>query len=107
MWRRSGSRRPLKLLGHLALTRYPVPPRTEVAVPCDHLHAHQAELVVRYFERQELDVEGFQWAGVFKPVADVDDSFALAEPPAHDDWVPQAVQDKGRGRGEGSADPYP
>ena len=57
---------------------------------------HQAELVVRYFERQELDVEGFQWAGVFKPVADVDDSFALAEPPAHDDWVPQAVQDKGR-----------
>jgi hypothetical protein len=40
----------------------------------------QAELVVR------------------KPVADVDDSFALAEPPAHDDWVPQAVQDKRRRR---------
>src|SRR5580658_8350755 len=57
---------------------------------------HRAELVVRYFERQELDVEGFQWAGVFKPVPDVDDSFALAEPPAHDDWVPQAVLDKGK-----------
>lgn len=88
-------RRPLKLLGHLALTRYPVPLRTE-----SPSHAitfmRQAELVVRYFERQELDVEGFQWAGVFKPVADVDDSFALAEPPAHDDWVPQAIQDKGR-----------
>jgi hypothetical protein len=86
-------RKPLKLLGHLALARYPVPSRDE-----SPSHAvtfmRQAELVVKYFERQELDVEGFQWAGVFKPVADVDDSFALAEPPAHDDWVPQAVQDK-------------
>jgi hypothetical protein len=88
-------RRPLKLLGHLALTRYPVPPRTESPSRAITF-MRQAELVVRYFERQELDVEGFQWAGVFKPVADVDDSFALAEPPAHDDWVPQAVQDKGR-----------
>jgi len=52
--------------------------------------------VVRSFERQELDVEGFQWAGVFKPTADVDDSFALAEPPAHDDWVPQAILDKNK-----------
>ena len=88
-------RRPVKLLGHLALTRYPVPSRTN-----SPSHAitfmRQAELVVQYFERQELDVEGFQWAGVFKPVADVDDSFALAEPPAHDDWVPKAVQDKDR-----------
>jgi hypothetical protein len=88
-------RRPLKLLGHLALTRYPVPSRSD-----SPSHAitfmRQAELVVRYFERQELDVEGFQWAGVFKPVADLDDSFALAEPPAHDDWVPQAIQEKSR-----------
>jgi hypothetical protein len=59
---------------------------------------HRAELVVKDVVRQELDVEGFQWAGVFKPIAKVDDSFALAEPPAHDDWVPQAVQDKSRRR---------
>ena len=88
-------KRPLKLLGHLALTRYPVPARTKS--PSHTItFMRQAELVVRYFERQELEVEGFQWAGVFKPVVDVDDSFALAEPPAHDNWVPQAVQDKGR-----------
>jgi hypothetical protein len=90
-------RRPRKLLGHLALTRYPVRPRTDL--PPTHaiaLMRHQAELVVRYLERRQLDIEGFQWAGVFKPVADVDDSFALAEPPAHDDWVPEAVQDKSR-----------
>ena len=86
----------MKLLGHLALTRYPVPSRTESPSHAITFMRHQAELVVKYFERQELDVEGFQWAGVFKPVADVDDSFALAEPPAHDDWVPHAVQDKGR-----------
>jgi hypothetical protein len=89
-------KRPRKLLGHLALTRYPIPPRTESPSHAITFMRHQAELVVRYFERQELDVEGFQWAGVFKPVADVDDSFALAEPPAHDDWVPQALQDKSR-----------
>jgi hypothetical protein len=90
-------KKPVKLLGHLALTRYPMPSRTEQP---SHSIAfmRQAELVVQYFERQQLDVEGFQWAGVFKPVADVDDSFALAEPPAHDDWVPQAVQQKSRRR---------
>lgn len=88
-------KRPRKLLGHLALTRYPVPARTGSPSHAITL-MRQAELVVRYFERPELDVEGFQWAGVFKPVADVDDSFALAEPPSHDDWVPQAIQDKGR-----------
>ena len=88
-------RKPIKLLGHLALARYPTPPKT--GSPSHWITLmRQAELVVRYFDRQELDVEGFQWAGVFKPVADVDDSFALAEPPAHDDWVPLAVQDKGR-----------
>ena len=89
-------RRPLKLLGHLALARYPVPARTKSPSHMITFMRQQAELVVRYVERQELDVEGFQWAGVFKPVADVDDSFALAEPPSHDDWVPQAVHDKGR-----------
>ena len=89
-------KRPLKLLGHVGLTRYPYPSRVGFPSHSITLMRHQAELVVRRVERQELDVEGFQWAGVFKPVPDVDDSFALAEPPAHDDWVPQAVQDKGK-----------
>jgi hypothetical protein len=89
-------KRPLKLLGHLGLARYPRPSRAGFPSHSITFMRHRAELVVRYFERQELDVEGFQWAGVFKPVPDVDDSFALAEPPAHDDWVPQAVLDKGK-----------
>lgn len=89
-------KRPEKLLGHLALARYPVPSRADTPSHAITLMRHQAELVVRYLERRELDVEGFQWAGVFKPSADVDDSFALAEPPAHDDWVPQGIQDRDR-----------
>ena len=88
---------PRTLLGHLALTRYPASPRVESPSHSVAL-MRQAELVVKYLDRRELDVEGFQWAGVFKPVVDVDDSFALAEPPAHDDWVPQAVADKKRRR---------
>ncbi len=89
-------KRPLKLLGHLGLTRYPRPSRAPFTSHSITLMRHQAELVVRYVKGRELDVDGFQWAGVFKPVPDVDDSFALAEPPAHDDWIPQAVQDKGK-----------
>ncbi|WP_156657609.1 hypothetical protein [Mycobacterium kyorinense] len=88
------SERPRKLLGHIALTRYPVPRNALDQSRWVTLMRHQAELVVKYIERQPLDVGGFQWAAVFKPVAAVDDSFALAEPPAHDDWIPKAVQDK-------------
>ena len=36
--------------------------------------------------------------GVFKPVADVDDSFSKSEPPAHDDWVPNSIQNKSQAR---------
>lgn len=85
---------PRKLLGHIAFSRYPVPRGADHQSHSVSLMRHQAELVVKYFERNSLEVGGFQWAGVFKPVADVDDSFALAEPPAHDDWIPKAVQDK-------------
>jgi len=88
--------RPRTLLGHFALTRYPIPPKTaEQPSHSISLMRNQAELLVKYLERQGADVEGFQWAGVFKPVAAVDDSFALAEPPAHDDWIPKAIPDKG------------
>jgi hypothetical protein len=92
------SERPRKLLGHLALTRYPAP-RGDIAP--SHwvtLMRNQAELVVTYLARAPLDVDGYQWAGVFKPVEAVDDSFALAEPPAHDAWIANAVPDKAKRR---------
>src|SRR5690606_15071514 len=62
------------------------------------LMRHDAELVVKYLEGPILESDGFQWAGAFKPVRDVDNSFADAEPPAHDDWIPAAISDKVRRR---------
>lgn len=92
---------PKQLLGHLAFARYPVPWSEgrdhEEGVPIKGasrhvcLMRHEAELVVRYHEQAPLDTDGFQWAAVFKPVETVDDDFATAEPPAHDDWIPDML----------------
>lgn len=90
------SERPRKLLGHLGLARYPVR-RDSSSEDRSHwvtLMRNQAELVVKPLTRQSLASDDFQWAGVFKPVADVDDSFALAEPPAHDDWIAKAIPNR-------------
>ena len=102
------SLRPRKLLGHLALTRYPIEGRQEhhfddvAALPSAAHHValmrHSAELVVKYLPGLASDTDGFQWAGVFKPVPDVDDSFSKSEPPAHDDWVPNSIQNKAQAR---------
>lgn len=85
------SLRPDKLLGHLALTRYPSASKHAAEHSVAYMR-HQAELVVKNADFKKIDVEGVQWAGVFKPVSDVDDSFALAEPPAHDDWIPATIR---------------
>lgn len=97
------SHRPIELLGHLAISRYSFDPRattpTEIApYVADSSHValmrNEAELVVKYDQGPSLDTEGLQWAGVFKPTADVDDAFASAEPPAHDDWIPNAIEER-------------
>jgi hypothetical protein len=59
---------------------------------------HSAELVVKYLPGLAADTDGIQWAGVFKPVAEVDDSFSRSEPPAHDDWVPNSIPSKSKAR---------
>jgi hypothetical protein len=48
------------------------------------------ELVVRYLEGDPLPDRRFDWAGVFicSEADEIEEAFALAEPPAHDDWVP-------------------
>lgn len=87
------SERPKRLLGHLAVTRRPL----ESGQSVEHhvaLMRHQAELIVKKQVFKPLDVPGFHWMGVFKPVEEVDDSFAAAEPPAHDEWVPAGVKDR-------------
>jgi len=51
-----------------------------------------SELVVRYLELPRLD-DSKDWCGVFLCADDseVRDAFARAEPPAHDDWVPDRL----------------
>lgn len=51
---------------------------------------HDAELVVEYIPRDEIDATAWTWFAVFKPRPDYDDHFAAAEPPAHDAWRPGA-----------------
>ncbi|WP_143553894.1 hypothetical protein [Serinicoccus sp. CNJ-927] len=97
-------KRPVELLGHLAITRFPrllegddYPVDTvPVSGPSAHVAwmRHDAELVVRYDARTPIDNRLIHWAAVFKPEAEQDDNFALAEPPAHDDWVPQSIDNR-------------
>lgn len=98
------SHRPRTLLGHLAMTRFAVfgadeESQSEVCpLPNGSHHVclvrHSAELVVRYDEGAALQQPGYHWAGVFRPVASTDDSFAQSEPPAHDDWVVDSLTDR-------------
>jgi len=85
-----------RLLGHLALTRFPIPRGITAPSQSVTLMRHDAELVVKEVSYAAFSTTGIQWAGVFKPVAEVDDSFAQSEPPAHDDWVPKSVPVKAR-----------
>jgi hypothetical protein len=95
--------RPIKTLGKLSISkgfrseRTPYVSTANSVVP--HTSAHIAvmrpvELVVRYFEGAALPNSAQEWAGVF--ICDEDESveraFAAAEPPAHDDWVPEMLQ---------------
>ena len=95
--------RPVRLLGHVAVTRFPRVEWEAAArdvVPLDEpvshvaLMRHDAELIVRYSKRPELDSAAVQWCAVFKPVEDTDDAFSLSEPPSHDDWVASSVKDR-------------
>ncbi|WP_355660235.1 hypothetical protein [Halomonas salifodinae] len=57
------------------------------------------ELVVRYVEGTPYPDDRFEWAGVFvcSDEPEIEEAFARAEPPAHDDWLPDNLP-KGRER---------
>lgn len=53
---------------------------------------NEPELVVNsrdYIDAQPM--EGMDWLAVFKPTIELDDIYAKAEPPAHDDWVSEGL----------------
>lgn len=53
------------------------------------------ELVVKYLEIAGARLDSRPWAGVFicSDEESVVGAFALAEPPAHDDWIPDRIED--------------
>jgi hypothetical protein len=52
-----------------------------------------AELVVRYLEVPNARADNRPWAGAFvcSDDPDIHSVFAAAEPPAHDDWIPERI----------------
>lgn len=57
------------------------------------------ELVVRYLPGEAFADKCLEWAGVFICSEDdeIEKAFAVAEPPAHDDWIPDMMP-KGRAK---------
>jgi hypothetical protein len=91
--------RPKKRLGNLAMetgmrgSRFFAGARNESVIPvqCSHIALMRpVELVVTYLQGEPLPDPSYEWAGVFVCADDdeVEGAFADAEPPAHDDWVP-------------------
>ena len=100
------SLRPKKHLGNLVIQKGLRVPRRGAAAREDSVIPEQAchialmrpvELVVKYVAGDPFPDRRFEWAGVFICSDDdeVEAAFALAEPPAHDDWIPDNLP-KGR-----------
>lgn len=94
--------RPARILGHCAIRRGYRGRRTPLIDPEESIipeaSAHIAlmrpvELVVKYIEGTALPSEEHEWAGVFICSRDreIEESFVAAEPPAHDDWIPNQL----------------
>jgi hypothetical protein len=92
--------RPIRRLGRLVIQTGPTAPTSGVARPVPQgarmtaagLHhvalMRNAELIVRYLAGAEPITGRLGYAGAFRCAIDVDRTFARAEPPTHDDWVP-------------------
>ena len=98
--RRIESQRPQKFLGTLAIEKGLRSQRRHLTVDAtvrlipEQMHhialMRPVELVVKYLEGNPHPDAQLEWAGVFiaSDEDEVEQAFADAEPPAHDDWVP-------------------
>jgi hypothetical protein len=96
------SQRPNKKLGHIHITqdlkmdRLPGFSNDDGLYPDYSSHValmRPAELVVKYLIGDRLPSENAEWGGVFlcSDEKEVEQAFAAAEPPAHDDWDPRSL----------------
>jgi hypothetical protein len=99
------SERPKKDLGSLVLKKGLRADRSgsaleqHTAIPSPSCHIalmRPVELVVKYVEGTPFADNRFEWAGIFvcSDEDDVESAFAMSEPPAHDDWVPDNLSDR-------------
>ena len=104
------SQKSKQLLGRLALLRFLWEEREEqdkltedddvgITFPIVGSSRHVAlmrntDLVVKYLEGATLPGSRFEYAGVFVAERAIDAAFAKAEPPTHDDWKPQTMDDR-------------
>lgn len=102
------SQRPAMDLGRIAMVKGLRSDRNPAALRADSPFPKQAshialmrpvELVVKYVEGEAFSDARFEWGGVFVCSDDdeVEAAFADAEPPAHDDWIPDNLP-KGRSK---------
>jgi hypothetical protein len=100
--------RPHKALGNIALVRYPASAAVadefmdgsntadgENPSPTTHHVAllRTPNFVVKYLAGPPSPSSHVDYAGVFRANREVDAAFAQAEPPTHDDWVPDFLGD--------------
>lgn len=94
--------KPHKTLGALAFKRGMRATRSALALHDNSKVPHQAshiavmrpvELIVKYISGTPFPDARYEWAGVFICSDEklVEEAFAMAEPPAHDDWVPDML----------------
>ncbi|WP_157104143.1 hypothetical protein [Nocardia kruczakiae] len=97
------SLRPKRLLGRLGLEQRTVPPfqptaAAEAAGIEGHIHhvclMRPAELVVTYWAGPKPSSELSSYAGVFRADSSMDHVYAEAEPPTHDGWNFQSLEDR-------------
>jgi hypothetical protein len=98
--------RPRKHLGVLSIVKFPFEKRANTNTSEEttrwppEIRSHHAalmrqpELVVKYIAGYELPTDMLEYAGVFLTDVEVDPIFARAEPPTHDDWVHEGLENR-------------
>lgn len=99
------SQRPYKRIGSLAIHMFPIATNDffdkheDDKTAFSELTHHTAimrtpELVVNYIPGPVLSSDWFGYGGVFIADKEVDEIFARAEPPTHDNWVIDSLEDQ-------------
>ncbi|MGW0042532.1 hypothetical protein [Rhodococcus sp. NPDC003348] len=99
---------PRKPLGRFALEKTVVVPMSADSIPLASSYAgvdgdphhvclmRSPELVVQYYEGPKPGSVNKAYAGVFRADDELDDTFAAAEPPTHDQWVHEQLSGHSR-----------